>query len=96
MRDRNAAAVVMKVAYGYSIVDEDDFFIGVAEEAAQISGWALAPGRWMVDYFPICSCSSPATLGVALQRKVLIPSPPLTSSAIYPFLDPRRPLQAPR
>ncbi|KAG9220402.1 hypothetical protein CCMSSC00406_0006667 [Pleurotus cornucopiae] len=50
---RNAAAVVMKMAYGYSILDEDDFFIGVAEEAAQISGWALAPGRWMVDYFPI-------------------------------------------
>ncbi|KAF9498005.1 cytochrome P450 [Pleurotus eryngii] len=50
---RNAAAVIMKMAYGYSILDEDDFFIGVAEEAAQISGWALAPGRWMVDYFPI-------------------------------------------
>ena len=44
----------MKMAYGYDIRDENDFFIGVAEEAAQISGYALAPGRWMVDYFPLC------------------------------------------
>ncbi|KAJ8503373.1 hypothetical protein ONZ45_g10914 [Pleurotus djamor] len=50
---RNAAAVIMKMAYGYDIRDENDFFIGVAEEAAQISGYALAPGRWMVDYFPL-------------------------------------------
>lgn len=42
----------MKVAYGYTVV-ENDPFIGVAEESAKISGWALTPGRWLVDYYPI-------------------------------------------
>ncbi|KAJ7723729.1 cytochrome P450 [Mycena maculata] len=50
---RNAAAVIMKVAFGYPISDEDDPFISVAEQASKISGWALAPGRWLVDYWPI-------------------------------------------
>ncbi|KAJ3913952.1 cytochrome P450 [Lentinula edodes] len=50
---RNAAAVIMKITYGYTLTDSDDPFIRVAEESAQISGWALAPGRWMVDYYPI-------------------------------------------
>ncbi|KAF8878783.1 cytochrome P450 [Infundibulicybe gibba] len=49
---RNATGVIMKMAYGYTVL-EDDPFISVAEEAAKISGWATAPGRWLVDYFPI-------------------------------------------
>lgn len=43
----------MKITYGYTLTDSDDPFIRVAEESAQISGWALTPGRWMVDYYPI-------------------------------------------
>ncbi|KAF5391109.1 hypothetical protein D9757_003068 [Collybiopsis confluens] len=49
---RNAAAVIMRVAYGYTLTENDDPFISVAEESAKISGWALAPGRWLVDYYP--------------------------------------------
>ncbi|KAF9070749.1 cytochrome P450 [Rhodocollybia butyracea] len=50
---RNAAAVIMKAAYGYTVSEENDPFIGIAEESAKISGWALAPGRWIVDYYPL-------------------------------------------
>ncbi|KAJ7117145.1 cytochrome P450 [Mycena epipterygia] len=55
---RNAAAVIMKVAFGYSISDGEDRFIAfifpsVAEQSSKISGWAMAPGRWLVDYYPI-------------------------------------------
>ncbi|KAJ3786750.1 cytochrome P450, partial [Lentinula aff. detonsa] len=50
---RNVAAVIMKIAYGYSLTENNDPFIRVAEESAQISGWALTPGRWIVDYYPI-------------------------------------------
>ena len=50
---RNAAGVIMKLAYGYSLTGDDDSFIQVAEESSKISGWALAPGRWLVDYYPI-------------------------------------------
>ncbi|KAF6762745.1 cytochrome P450 [Ephemerocybe angulata] len=49
---RNSAAVIMKVAFGYTITD-DDPFIKVADEASRISGWATQPGRWLVDHHPI-------------------------------------------
>lgn len=49
---RNSAAIIMKLAYGYDIQDNDPF-IRVAEEANKISGWALAPGKWLVDYLPV-------------------------------------------
>ncbi|KAF5380073.1 hypothetical protein D9615_006264 [Tricholomella constricta] len=49
---RNAAAVIMKITYGYTVTS-DDPFIEVAEEASKISGLATAPGRWLVDYYPI-------------------------------------------
>ncbi|RXW15812.1 hypothetical protein EST38_g10040 [Candolleomyces aberdarensis] len=49
---RNSAAVIMKVAFGYTIRD-DDPFIQVANEASKISGWATEPGRWLVDHHPI-------------------------------------------
>ena len=42
----------MKTAYGYTI-GPDDPFVQLAEEASKISGWATAPGRWLVDYYPI-------------------------------------------
>jgi hypothetical protein len=48
----NATAVIMKVAYGYT-VGPDDLFIKVAEESSKISGWATTPGRWLVDYYPV-------------------------------------------
>ncbi|KAJ7710621.1 cytochrome P450 [Mycena rosella] len=50
---RNATAVIMKVAFGYSITVAHDRFISVAEQSSNISGWAMAPGRWLVDYYPI-------------------------------------------
>lgn len=52
LHPRNAAAVIMKMAYGYT-VRENDPFISVAEESAKISGLATRPGRWLVDYYPI-------------------------------------------
>ncbi|KAF9000900.1 cytochrome P450 [Cyathus striatus] len=48
---RNAAGVIMKVAFGYTVT-EDDAFIKVAHENGKISSFALQPGRWLVDYIP--------------------------------------------
>ncbi len=52
----------MKVAYGYTVTENDDF-IGVAEESAMISAQALAPGRWLVDYYPIGTSTLYSSLG---------------------------------
>lgn len=43
----------MKVAFGYSITAQSDFFVEGAKESSQISGQALAPGKWLVNYYPI-------------------------------------------
>ncbi|KAF8646168.1 hypothetical protein AX16_007363 [Volvariella volvacea WC 439] len=50
---RLSAAIIMKLAYGYEVEGDTDRFVKTAEEAAKISGWAMAPGRWLVDYYPI-------------------------------------------
>ncbi|KAG6836306.1 hypothetical protein H0H93_009279 [Arthromyces matolae] len=49
---RNATAVIMKMAFGYTVI-ENDPFIKVAEESSKISALATAPGKWLVDYYPI-------------------------------------------
>ncbi|KAH8112914.1 cytochrome P450 [Phellopilus nigrolimitatus] len=50
---KNAAAVIMMVAYGYTVTALDDVFIAHAKETSQITGRAMAPGRWLVDSFPL-------------------------------------------
>ncbi|KAJ7046673.1 cytochrome P450 [Mycena alexandri] len=50
---RNAAAVIMKVAYGYPVTRHDDHFVVIAEEGIQIASMASRPGKWLVDSFPI-------------------------------------------
>ncbi|KLO06664.1 cytochrome P450 [Schizopora paradoxa] len=49
----NAAAVIMRSTYGYTVSNLKDDFITAAEETSQITGKALAPGRWLVDSFPL-------------------------------------------
>ncbi|KAI5120525.1 hypothetical protein M0805_004533 [Coniferiporia weirii] len=50
---KNAAAIIMMVGYGYTVTDLEDIFIAHAKETSQITGWAMAPGRWLVDSFPL-------------------------------------------
>ncbi|KAF7324453.1 Cytochrome P450 [Mycena sanguinolenta] len=49
---RNAASVIMRIAYGYSVTRHDDHFVVVAEEHMRIGSQAGAPGRWLVDSLP--------------------------------------------
>lgn len=43
----------MKVAFGYTIAERNDFFVEGAKESSQISAKAMAPGKWLVNYYPI-------------------------------------------
>lgn len=52
---RNAGALTMKIAYGYTIDKHRDYFIGLAEEGMRIGSLSVAPGKWLVDSFPICA-----------------------------------------
>ncbi|KAJ7468580.1 cytochrome P450 [Mycena latifolia] len=49
---RNAAAVIMQIAYGYSVTQNDDHFVTHAEEMMKIRVLAAAPGKWVVDSIP--------------------------------------------
>ncbi|KAL0567928.1 hypothetical protein V5O48_014070 [Marasmius crinis-equi] len=50
---RNAAFVIMKVAYGYTISDYKDHFVELSEEIVKVGSLAQAPGKWLVDAIPI-------------------------------------------
>ncbi|KAJ7215314.1 cytochrome P450 [Mycena haematopus] len=49
---RNAASVIMRIAYGYPVTRNDDHFVVVAEEHLRIGSLAFAPGKWLVDSLP--------------------------------------------
>ncbi|KAJ7691746.1 cytochrome P450 [Mycena rosella] len=49
---RNAAAVIMKIAYGYSVIRNDDHFVALAEEGMRVGSLGGAPGKWLVDSLP--------------------------------------------
>lgn len=49
----NAGAVILKIAYGWTVQDpKDDFFIKLIYEGFQKHGELVRPGRWLVDTFP--------------------------------------------
>ncbi|KAJ7892602.1 cytochrome P450 [Mycena leptocephala] len=49
---RNAAAVIMKIAYGYSVTRNDDPVVALAEEGMRVGSLGGAPGKWLVDSLP--------------------------------------------
>ncbi|KAJ6500767.1 cytochrome P450 [Mycena sanguinolenta] len=49
---RNAASVIMRIAYGYPVTRNDDHFVLIAEEGLRNGSQASAPGKWLVDSFP--------------------------------------------
>lgn len=58
---RQAAAIILKLAYGYSVVPHgDDPLVDLIGRAMGNFGAALVPGVWLVDFVPFCmNCSSP-------------------------------------
>ncbi|KAJ3804352.1 cytochrome P450 [Lentinula aff. lateritia] len=47
-----AAVVTMKIAYGYQVTGNDDYFVTKAEESMRVASLAGAPGKWLVDSLP--------------------------------------------
>jgi hypothetical protein len=53
--DREAGAVILKIAYGYTIEShKTDPLIDLADEALVQFSLAGQPGAWLVDIFPFC------------------------------------------
>lgn len=51
------AALVLKLAYGYTVADnETDPLVELINLVHRQIGIAAQPGAWMVDMFPACQC----------------------------------------
>lgn len=54
--DRSAGAIILKIAYGYTIrPDGTDPLVELAEQVQDIFSLAAAPGAWLVDTLPFCN-----------------------------------------
>ena len=49
---RNAGAVIMKVAYGYEVTTDDDFFVKLVEQSFRVIEDTFS-SPYMIDFFPI-------------------------------------------
>ncbi|KAF8645514.1 hypothetical protein AX16_007798 [Volvariella volvacea WC 439] len=65
---RNAAAVIMKIAYGYQVNSEDDFFIKVTEEGHRSAGAANHPRQFLFDSFPILQYRPQWVMGSEFEK----------------------------
>ncbi|CAE6339186.1 unnamed protein product [Rhizoctonia solani] len=53
-----AGATVAKLTYGYDVKDGYDEYIDKAERTLGAFAYASTPGRFLVDYFPLCEFES--------------------------------------
>ncbi|TFK98708.1 cytochrome P450 [Pterulicium gracile] len=66
---RNAAAIIMRIGYGYDVKSDDDHFVTIAEEALRVGSAAGAPGKWMVDSLPWLRFVPEWVPGAAFKRR---------------------------
>ncbi|TBU25958.1 cytochrome P450 [Dichomitus squalens] len=50
---RNAAAIILEIAYGWQVNSNDDYFVSLMEESFKLHAEIVRPGRWLVDAYPI-------------------------------------------
>ncbi|KAG8684478.1 hypothetical protein FRC08_013667 [Ceratobasidium sp. 394] len=48
-----SASISIRMVYGYKVDSSDDRFVRAAEEVMAVFSDVLAPGRWMVEVFPL-------------------------------------------
>jgi len=49
---RTSGAIVLKVAYGWTVKDNDDYFVKLINDVFRLSSAAQGPGKYLVDVFP--------------------------------------------
>ncbi|PPQ92201.1 LOW QUALITY PROTEIN: hypothetical protein CVT25_008975 [Psilocybe cyanescens] len=49
----NSGAIIMKLAYGWTVLDNHDPFVRLMEDSFKLQSEITKPGRWLVDIFPI-------------------------------------------
>lgn len=49
-----AGGLIMSIAYGIDVQEQDDPFIKAAETSISVVDITLVPGAYLVNLFPIC------------------------------------------
>lgn len=62
----SAGAIIVRIAYGYEAQHKEDPMIGLAESAMRTFTRLRDPGRYLVDFIPLCTleCSRSLLLGI--------------------------------
>ncbi|KAH9837137.1 cytochrome P450 [Rhodofomes roseus] len=68
---RTAAAIIMQIIYGHSVVPEGDVFVTLADRALETLGHAGIFGTYLVDYLPLLRYVPAWMPGAAFKRKAL-------------------------
>jgi hypothetical protein len=66
---RAAAAIVLKVTYGYTVADEDDSYVALATAAMRTFSQAIVFGTFLVDYLPMLKYVPSWMPGASFKRK---------------------------
>lgn len=69
LHSRNTGAVTLKIAYGWSVKENDDHFVKLVEEIFRIMSEMFRPGQWLVDDFPWLRFVPAWAPGAEFQRK---------------------------
>ena len=51
---RTTGAIILMIAYGYSVKEHDDFLVDVTEAAVNGFSECMEPGAHLVDMIPLC------------------------------------------
>lgn len=82
---RNAGAVILKIAYGWTVTDSNDRFIKIMEDAVHISAEILQPGRWLVDTLPWLRFVPAWVPGAGFQRQAASVRERMSRIDLIPF-----------
>jgi len=66
---RDAASLILKIAFGYDVSGINDRFIQLSEETITLGSLTGAPGRWLVDSWPILRFLPEWMPGADFKRK---------------------------
>jgi len=66
---RAAAAIILNITYGYSVADEHDSYVVLANTTMRSFAQAIVFGSYLVDYIPMLKYVPSWMPGAAFKRK---------------------------
>jgi hypothetical protein len=83
--DSNAGAVVLKIAYGWTVTSNEDQLVNFMKDAARIGAEIVQPGKWHVEIVPLLRFVPAWVPGAEFKRKAAYARQCLTGIDIFPF-----------